>query len=89
MQQYFQSTREINTLQINLNETTLNFGRNDFKGGFCLVFKYRDRPTIDQRTLFDFVVMQVYNATWIYARNQTNTFRLNGSLTTQMFNKKV
>ena len=25
----------------------------------------------------------------IYARNQTNTFGLNGSLTTQMFNKKV
>jgi len=39
--------------------------------------------------LFDFVAMRVQHYYfWIYSHNQTNTFRLNGSLTTQMFNKK-
>jgi len=34
-------------------------------------------------------VQQVNNEQHFYARNQTNLFRINSSLTTQMFNKKV
>ena len=52
-----------------------------------MIYKY-NLPSIDQQTLFDFVAMQVQQQFWstVYMRNQTNTFRLNSSLT--MFNER-